>query len=316
MRGIGVRFPPPMSVVCADLESRPPVSDRPAGVLAAAEWRALRAGHETRVDAWIGPHLERASLGHRHPVYDFLFEYYSLRPSHLRRWHPGIDVLLEGAEEFLERPHYTRMPGGVAVAVHTWKPQRLQFVAWLRDLLAVTRDRPAFFGCAGLHEWAMVYRCEEVRHAEWPLRFPADAVARVVESLPVRCSHYDAFRFFTRKARPLNRLQLTRESAPMFEQAGCLHANMDLYKWAGKLLPFAPSRLVADTFELARDIREVDMRASPYDLSALGFEPIPIETVEGRAEYEGHQRAFAARSEPLRSELLALCERLLREAGR
>jgi hypothetical protein len=53
------------------------------------------------------------------------------------------------------------------------------------------------------------------------------------------------------------------------------------------------------------------MRASPYDLRALGYEPITIETPEGRAEYEAHQRAFAERGVPLRARLLALCERLL-----
>ena len=45
-----------------------------------------------------------------------------------------------------------------------------------------------------------------------------------------------------------------RDEEP-FEQPGCLHANMDLYKWAFKLAPFAPAELVADCFALARDIR-------------------------------------------------------------
>jgi hypothetical protein len=88
---------------------------------------------------------------------------------------------------------------------------------------------------------------------------------------------------------------------------------MDLYKWAFKLAPFAPAELIADGFELARDIREIDMRASPYDLRALGFAPIAIETAEGRVEYERHQRAFTARGEPLRERLIALCGRLLAE---
>lgn len=305
-----------MSVVCADTESSSFVDDQSPVVLSEADWRALRDDHEARVERWIEPHLERASLGQRHPVYDFLFEYYSLRPSHLRRWHPGLGVVLENAGEFLDRSHYVEVSGGTAVALGTLKPRRVEFVAWLRNLLTATRDRPPFFGCAGLHEWAMVYRADDLRHADWPLRFPPDQIARIVETLPVRCSHYDAFRFFTAAARPMNRFQLTREAAPEFEQAGCLHANMDLYKWAGKLLPFAPSRLLADTFELARDIREIDMRASPYDLSALGFEPIPIETAEGRLHYERCQRAFAARSAPLRAELLALCNRILHVFGR
>ena len=89
---------------------------------------------------------------------------------------------------------------------------------------------------------------------------------------------------------------------------------MDLYKWAFKLAPFTPAELTADGFELAVAIREIDMRASPYDLRELGFEPIAIETPAGRAEYERYQRAFAARGEPLRARLIALCDQLLAAA--
>ena len=60
---------------------------------------------------------------------------------------------------------------------------------------------------------------------------------------------------------------------------------MDLYKWAYKLLPATPSELVADCFELAVAVRELDMRASPYDLAELGYPPVRIETPAGRAEY-------------------------------
>jgi len=90
---------------------------------------------------------------------------------------------------------------------------------------------------------------------------------------------------------------------------------MDPYKWAFKLSPFSPSELVADCFELARDIREIDMRASPYDLTSLGFSAIAVETVEGRCEYEHHQRQFAARGEPLRTRSISLCDWLLDVAG-
>ena len=62
----------------------------------------------------------------------------------------------------------------------------------------------------------------------------------------MRCSHFDAFRFFTAPARPLNVLAPTRETQHALEQPGCLHANMDLYKWAYKLSPLVPSELVAD----------------------------------------------------------------------
>jgi hypothetical protein len=287
-------------------------------VLSEDVWRERRQRHEQRVRAWTDPHQERAARGEKHPVYDFLFTYYSFRAAWLRRWHPGPDVQLEGVEarDFLRWPEYRASAGRVAVDPTALPPSRRAFVEWLHTLLEAMQTRPAFFGCFGLHEWAMVYRQspEEIRHNAWPLRFPPAELARIVEAGPVCCSHFDAFRFFTAPARPLNRLQPDRDSTAQLEQRGCLHANMDLYKWAFKLAPFTPAELVADCFELARDIREVDMRASPYDLDTLGFPPIRIETPEGRVDYERHQRAFAARGEPLRARLLNVCRRLLATA--
>jgi hypothetical protein len=271
------------------------------------------------VRAWTDPHQARAARGEKHPVYDFLFAYYAFRPAWLRRWHPGPDVALggEAAREFLRWPEYRARAIGdvaaVAIDPAALPAHRREFVTWLRGLLGAMQVRPAFFGCHGLHEWAMVYRQtpDEVRHHAWPLRFAPDTLAQIVEAASITCSHFDAFRFFTAPARPLNRLQPTRTDAAQLEQRGCLHANMDLYKWAFKLAPFSPAELVTDCFHLARDIREIDMRASPYDLRAAGFEPIPIETAAGRAAYEQHQRAFAARGEPLRARLISLCDRLL-----
>jgi hypothetical protein len=282
--------------------------------LAEPGWHARRQSHEQRVAAWIEPHQARTARGEKHPVYDFLFEYYRFRPSWLRRWHPGPDVVLQGgsAREFLRWPEYHEVDGGVALDCAALEPHRRGSVAWMLNLLRATAERPPQFACFGLHEWAMVYRQtpDEVRHNAWPLRFPPDEVARIVEAQPIRCSHFDAFRFFTAPARPLNRLQPERATAPELEQRGCLHANMDLYKWAFKLAPFTPAELIADCFALARDIREIDMRASPYDFAALGFAPIRIETPEGRAEYESHQRGFADRSQPLRTRLIEVLERL------
>jgi hypothetical protein len=136
----------------------------------------------------------------------------------------------------------------------------------------------------------------------------------VVESNRIRCSHYDAYRFFAPAAASLNALRPTRDTTVAFEQPGCLHATMDLYKWAYKLLPAVPSELVVDAFELARDVRELDMRASPYDLSALGYAPVPVETAEGKAAYVSAQRSFAERGRLLRARLLAALDPLLEEA--
>ncbi len=152
------------------------------------------------------------------------------------------------------------------------------------------------------------------RH-DWPLRLGVEGTDAVVESHRIGCSHFDAFRFFTPTARPLNTLQPGPDDRASFEQPGCLHAGMDLYKHAFRLTPMVPSELVADCFELARDIRVLDMRAAPYDLADLGFEPVRIETPEGKAVYVEAQRAFAERGAPLRARLVAECERLLSVVG-
>ncbi|MCW2608483.1 MAG: hypothetical protein JWO60_3176, partial [Frankiales bacterium] len=60
-------------------------------------WQARRSAHEARVDAWTEPVRERAARGQAHPVEDFLFTYYSHKPSRLRRWSPGAGVVLAGA---------------------------------------------------------------------------------------------------------------------------------------------------------------------------------------------------------------------------
>ncbi|GAA3510474.1 3-methyladenine DNA glycosylase [Actinocatenispora rupis] len=282
-------------------------------VLSAAEWRGRRAAHERRIDGWTAPHLARRRKGARHPVEDFLFTYYSYRPAQLRRWHPGAGVLLDGATAAEAGPQYVAVDGGAVLDAAELLARRTGTVGWVRDLLVRTAGRPAQFGCFGLHEWAMVYRqgAEELRHAGWPLRLSPAETDAVVAERGVRCSHFDAFRFFTEPARPLNVLQPTRERQAELEQPGCLHATMDLYKWAYKLSPLVDSDLVADCFALARQVREIDMRASPYDLSALGYRPIPIETPTGRAEYAAAQRAMSERAAPLRERLVAACDALL-----
>jgi len=274
-------------------------------VLAEPDWRARRTAHQRRVDGWVAGHLARRRTGRKHPVEDFLFTYYSYRPARLRRWHPGAGVVLAGArpEEF--GAHYRPTPEGLTLD-RAALARRADSIGAIRRLLAATAARPAHLGCFGMHEWAMVYRLteEQVRHAGYPLRLSAERTAEVVEGTRIRCSHFDAYRFFTAPARPLNLLRPTRADQPDLEQPGCLHANMDLYKWAYKLVPLVSSDLVADCFALAREIRTLDMRASPYDLTDLGYPPVPVETPDGRAEYAAAQRDFAARAAELRAQLI------------
>jgi hypothetical protein len=282
----------------------------PTRTLHEAAWRPRRLAHEARIAAWVGPYLERRSHGIGHPVEDFLFTYYTFTPSALGRWHPGIGTRLIGDVAFLHDVKGYDIQGGTAEIRPQLAAERAAEITSIRRLLAATKDRPMALGCFGLHEWAMVYRQrpQQRRHSTYPLRLGGRGTDSVIETHRVSCTHYDAFRFFTAAARPRNTKQPTRASQPEHEQPGCLHATMDLYKWAYKLSPFSSAELVADCFALAREAREVDMQASPYDLSSLGVVAIPIETAAGKAEYVAAQRHFAERAQNLRSRLIATCD--------
>ncbi|MET9329563.1 3-methyladenine DNA glycosylase [Tsukamurella sp. NPDC003166] len=279
-----------------------------AVVLTDAQWQPLAAGHRARLEPFVDAHRRRAARGEKHPVWDFLFTYYGHRPAHLLRWHPGLGTELDGplaAEEFGGIRGY-QVSGTLVTQDPAVLAKRSGTAAYVARLLEATASRAPVFGCFGLHEWAMVFReADQARHPV-PLRLGPDGTDEVVRAGSLRCTHYDAFRFFTPDAVPRNATELTRETQVASEQPGCLHAGMDLYKWAFKLTPGAPSDLVADSFDLARDARELDMRASPYDLADHGFSPIAIETSEGRREYVRQQVALAERAGPIRDRLLGV----------
>jgi len=280
-------------------------------ILQKDQWRAMQDAHAARVDSLTRDHLDRAGRGRPHPVEDFLFTYYTLRPGRLRCWHPGYaDALDDAPERAGWRFHRTldRQDAVVGVDIPAFLAARGDQLHFIRRLLTATLAAPAHFGCFGLHEWAMVYRRDAaaIRHADHRLRLGPAGTDDVLARHQIRCSHYDAFRFFTDPARPRNVLQPTLDGRADQEQPGCLHASMDVYKWAYRLLPAVPSDLVVDAFELARTIREVDMRASPYDLTDLGLAPIRIETAAGKAQYVAAQRGFAERAQTLRRRLLSV----------
>ncbi|WP_345148248.1 3-methyladenine DNA glycosylase [Arthrobacter ginkgonis] len=313
----------------------PALSVLPPKHLAQDEWLPRAEAHRARVERFAAPFVERRMAGKKHPIEDFLFTYYTHKPGQLQRWHPGAGVVLEGpaAAERLAWKFYapaghdggaraprSARPGGegaeggsgAVLDAAEFASARAEAVRFARIILAGTAARPAQFSCFGLHEWAMAYRSAEngIRHEYLPLRLGAAGTDRVVEEHRIRCTHFDAFRFYAPQAAPLNELQPTRETQRELEQPGCLHANMDLYKWAYKLTPAVPSELLMDCFELAWEIRTMDMRASPYDLSDWGHAPIRIETAEGKAEYVRAQKRFAERADVLRARLLEVAEAL------
>lgn len=275
--------------------------------------RSEKLTHEQRVERLTANHLARRARGERHPVWDFMFNYYPVTPGKLSHWHPGAlraivadDVSARWLPQF--KNHYHSIHVGNqqvwALDLKAYWESRGRTIRYVHDLLSRTMQRPPQLGCFGLHEWAMVYR-DRPRHPE-PLRLGAAGTNAVVEHSQLKCTHYDAFRFFTPAAAPLNELSPTRESQPALEQPGCLHATMDVYKWATKLGPLIPGDVWLDSFELACDVRQLDMEASPYDLTEWGFAPVKIETPQGRAEYVRRQQQLMARGQDVRARITEL----------
>ena len=285
-------------------------------VLTPTTWRARAQAHLERVQRWTIPHRERRSRQEPHPVYDFLFQYYTYSPGKLEAWHPGAGEVLVDSPEGRERfrpPLYRADDGFIRRDLSVMCDKDLDRQRSSLNLLVTTQRQPANFGCYGVHEWAMVYGGHEVRHDEVaPLRLTQQEVDDFVEGRPVTCSHFDAFRFFAPRAKSLNRMELQWSTRHEVEQPGCIHANMDLYRWAYEAMPWIGSDLLWESFELATELRALDMQASPYDLRAFGLEPVRVETHQGKAEYRLRQRELSERARVLRAKLIEALEHIQR----
>lgn len=282
-------------------------------------WTARAQNHASLVGSFADAFIKRRAAGLSHPVHDFLFTYYNCSPLKLKQWVPAYDEELSITPEMrLAYPwlndYWFHLENGILSSnrerLSKNSFRRAEFV---RSLCTNILERAPRFRCFGLHEWAMVYKSsqEAIKHEKYPLRLPPEELASFVESQAICCSHYDAYRFFTPEAKPLNTLNPQLETRLAMEQGGCLHANMDLYKWAIKFWPWIGSDFIAKAFLLALEIRELDMRASPYDLRPIGYAPLCIETEEGRNAYQQEQQLFALRALPLREELRLFCDRFL-----
>nr|WP_241727232.1 hypothetical protein [Dietzia sp. SLG310A2-38A2] len=275
-------------------------------------WRALELRHAGAVDSLTTDHLERRRRGEPHPVADFLFTYYRSSVATIRRWHPGPGIILENAHltERVEWRHYERASlhgrTGLIVDPTSVLSRCGPRISRAREVVEATASRPGAMGCFGLHEWAMLYRSgdDAVRHRQVPLRVSHTRIDEVVDRSRLRCTHFDALRFFSEAAVPLNEDVLTRDAKVRHEQPACLHSGMDLYSHVADMEAGAPGELLVATLVAAFDAREVDMRSSPYDLSAWGLDPIPVESPEGRAEFVAHQRGWIARTQALRARYL------------
>ena len=290
------------------------------------------------------------------PIYNFIHTYYRYSINKVLSYSPGLGtrVQLEGVTA--EDIHYK--PSQAAITTKSVSaflmPYGLVFdessgVAYyngagfveergtrkLREYLSIlteTSMRQPVFNCYGLHEWAMLYsgRCHSQsldlrsKHQKAPLRVTQDVIDDLVEGAQtgctLKCTHYDAYRFFHPSSRNFNSISnLSRKTQVQYEQGGCIHATMDLFKYAFTLYPFCSSLLLRKTLLLALSARKIDMRSSPYDVSKYlpdgEKEPIRVETFEGRKTFAIEQESLYHRSLPVRAELIVAYNEYLESVG-
>jgi len=337
---------------------------RPLTTIPEATWRAASEDHGNRIFELLSPGFV-ASAGSRsrrkmsasadawraldgkHPVYNFLVEYYAIKGAkstrRFARWSPplmpgGSAVLLEGAgSEEIETGCLLRRgaaidPGGRGVIYdarafgHAATSEQCASYLWYRGILSETArpDRTPVLHCYGLHEWAMQYWPEgsppppsAKYQGHLSLRASRAVINAAVERRGISCTHVDALRYFAPAAAPLNKhgATLQRTQQPVLEQPACVHASMDLLKMALKIQPWLPDGLLAETLETALKARTVDVAASPYDVSTTyGIDPIKVETEEGRADYRERQVELMEHARPVRQRLLCAYDAFLQEA--
>ena len=175
-------------------------------------------------------------------------------------------------------------------------------------LLDATSAAPAQFGCFGLHEWAMVYRQD-------------DRSAAALRIVPLRLGQAgtdEVVRDASDPLHPLRRVPVLHPAAP--GRATLLQPDLDvagrtwsspaacMRRWTStsgptSCIPVVPSDLLLDCFVLARAIRELDMRASPYDLTDLGYPPVRIETAAGQGGIRRRSTGLRGAAQVLRRRL-------------
>ena len=211
----------------------------------------------------------------------------------------------ESARRFLGRAGYGEHGSAVTVT-HEHLVSRIETVEFIADLLQSTAGRPARFNCFGLHEWAMVYRSARraprsgsvaARAGGHRRRGRIDAVAlQPLRRLPVLHRAGGAPQRGTAEPRVAGR---QRTAGVRARRDGHLQVGVQAGP-AGRLRTASPTASNSPP-----TARELDMRASPYDLTGYGFAPIAVETPTGRAEYVRGQQDVADRAAPLRTRAVA-----------
>ena len=242
-----------------------PVS-KPCIVLSESIWRNAAKNHSQKIRDLLLPgltsndrHLNSGgqpkksntdeypitALNPKHPIYNFLIEYYGLKGTkgvrRLMRWspNPGLlveqtqhqqqqkqqeqysGILLEGAmeDDFSSTLHLkgaTICEEGVIYSPELFFGGRQQgnndAFYWYQSILQQTLDADPILHCYGLHEWAMQYQPDGAPpppsakyQKHLPLRVSRQVLNETVERKGISCTHVDALRFFAQPALPLNK---------------------------------------------------------------------------------------------------------------
>lgn len=299
------------------------------------EFLQLSVNYRNILESLIYP-VEGDSLKQRqhavksHPIYNFLHTYYKYSVESLYCYSPGINISISGlindnSNSVSRKYLYTASNDVMYYSPSLFPSQSSERLKsnvkqYYEIQLNSIMKKPNFY-CFGLHEWAMLYsgrltadgkECEPTRlpkHQQLDIRTSQEVIDDLVESNLLKCSHFDAWRFFHVNAQPMNQIPvLSRSSQPQNEQAGCIHATMDLFKYAYSLYPLVSSDLLIKCLQIAIRARIIDMRASPYDVSKYDVCAVPIcvETMDGRREYSRLQENLYNDALPCRIELLEI----------
>ena len=289
-----------------------------AASLSREEWQGCREADLGRVRPWAEDRVRRMARGEKHPVHDFLFEYYSFRPAHLLRWSPGVDVRLRGRDRGRRRlgrvRAVRRRPRSFP---HSAFPATARsYLHWAVQLPERGRRRGSRRSrCLGLHEWAMVYRDPNVRHPYVPLRLGRAETDAVVET-PAAALH------------ALRRVPLLHPGRGAPQPAGP-HPRDDHRPRPARLPARRRWTCTSSRTRWPRSARRPSWRTpsswrprpgswtcgpAPTTSPPTATRRSAIETREGREEYVAAQRELERRSRPVRERLTEVYQTLARHA--
>lgn len=318
-----------------------PLSSTTLSIIPYNDWMISAYLHRQKMDnGLLYPQIPNKDLITRshsiseNPIYNFLHYYYRYSSLELKLYSPGMNFALESLPSsssiLLIHKHMREIPNSNFIYLRPTskllQSKRYGFapISRYHDIIQNTLNRNPHYGCFGLHEWAMLYSNRRLpsfsdnseRHqSQLKLRVDQHTIDATVEASQLTCTHFDAWRFFDPAAQPMNHIHpLTRSGQIDNEQPGCIHATMDIFRYAYELYPYVSSDLLRACLSIALEARKIDMCASPYDVSAIEGcgDAICIETLEGKMLYVQKQQELYEKSNPLRAELLQVYKQYLK----